>query len=45
MSASEADSLEADNNPPTDAPPVSVMVQGAGDSQEGRNLAQVSPQF
>ena len=34
-----AGSLEADQNPPTYAPQLSVVVQGAGDLQAGRNMA------
>ena len=42
MSASWEDSPEADQNPPTDEPQVSTMVQWAGASQASTNPVQVS---
>ena len=35
--------LEADQNPPTDAPQNGLVVKLAGDSQVGCNLVQVTP--
>ena len=42
ISSLGAESSEADQNLITDAPQVSTLVQGAGSSQAGRDLAQVS---
>ena len=42
MSASGAESPEADQNTPIDSPQFSTVVQGAGESQEGRNPSQFS---
>ena len=42
MSESGEESPEVEQNTTTGAPQFSTVVQGAGDSQVGRNLAQVS---
>ena len=42
MSASVAESTEADQNQPTGAPQVSNVVQGVGASQDSTNPVQVS---
>ena len=42
MSASEEESIEADQHPPIGAQKVSPLAQGSGASQEDRNREQIS---